>query len=247
MVKNSYVFTLSVDSNRADNKYGIKLESNLDTSGKNLSNVTRIGELVTEKNSDTIVSFLDESKKMHNCHVSMIDYTRRTNVPNYNCYWCRNPFDTSPIGCPISYIPSKAIKTYTSEIRKDKYIIKENITMKRRHEIGTNLEVKKEEVYETDGVFCSFNCCKAFILDNKHNPLYNHSEMLLIRMYNCMFDTDLVCIEPAPCWRLLIEYGGHLNIDDFRESFNRITYKNHGYISTYRPIQCIYEEKIRFL
>jgi hypothetical protein len=55
-------------------------------------------------------------------------------------------------------------------------------------------------------------------------------------------------INPAPHWRLLEEYGGHLDINQFRECFNKITYKQHGITmkNPYKPIGFLFEEKINF-
>ena len=42
--------------------------------------------------------------------------------------------------------------------------------------------------YETDGCFCSFNCCLAFINDNVHNAMYSSSKHLLMKMYYDIFN-----------------------------------------------------------
>ena len=55
--------------------------------------------------------------------------------------------------------------------------------------------------------------------------------MLLLKMYNDIYQhTTIPYIEEAPHWRKLKEYGGDLSIDEFRDSFNKIEYKNHGFI-----------------
>jgi hypothetical protein len=92
--------------------------------------------------------------------------------------------------------------------------------------------------YLTDGVFCSFNCTAAYINDNKHNRLYNESHILLNRIYNKITSgtaagelrrgIELKAVFPAPHWRTLKEYGGHLTIKQFRDSFGKLEYEMHG-------------------
>jgi hypothetical protein len=170
----------------------------------------------------------------------------------YNCYWCRHHFNTPQIGCPIKYISSQAVKQYFSEISRDKYIIKENINLVRKDMIKDDkrIEIHEKEYYETDGVFCSFNCCNAYIKDNKHNLLYSQSEVLLTEIYNQIFGNDIKTIENAPHWRLIDKYGGHLTIDQFRDSFNKVEYEHHGITRTFKKnmfksIGTLHEEHIK--
>jgi len=198
------------------------------------------------------ISFLDESRQSHVCGVSMIDYKKSSAINNfdkYNCYWCKNPFLTIPIGCPIQFYHNKITKTYNSNINNEKYIIKETVdnTFQPRDD---NIVLETKTYYETDGLFCSFNCCYSWIHDNKHNSLYNLSETLLLKMYNEFTGTiDLVPLK-APHWRNLKEYGGTLSIDEFRRGFNKMEIKNHGTMKNifpvYKTISHLYEKKIRF-
>ena len=240
--KSKYTFTLyNVDIISINLKYNIKHKDNssIDT--------TEV-KLLNNKGNKQTISFLDESKRLHNCSLSMIDY----NNNYYNCFWCKNKFSTIPIGCPINYVSNKATKKYYSNISKEQYTIKENITNNRTKQIENNekITVKEEDYYQTDGIFCSFNCCKAFINDNKHKRLYDYSNNLLTKMYNDLMKTKSVIISPAPHWRTLKEYGGNLDINSFRNTFNKMDYEYHG-ISTknsikYLPIKMFFEEKIKF-
>ena len=151
-----------------------------------------------------------------------------------HCFHCRNQFSSSPIGVPLKYVYSQSVKTYFSEITKDTYQIRENISTEKRKELealkenqkdhnkkslyDTDITIDKKEYYVTDGIFCSFNCAYAFIQNNQGNPEYNLSKSLLIAMYEKLFGIDFA-IFPAPDWRLLTQYGGHLSIDEFREQF----------------------------
>ena len=252
--KGKYSFTLiGVNVCHINNTYGIKISSEELIEDKISSNTTKLTDLNTDKGTPEVISFLDESKKIHTCHISMIDFHSRmdVNLLRYHCFWCKNPFDTSPIGCPIKYITSQAEKKYYSHISRDTYTIKENITEKRRDLIKKNeqLSVKIGDYYETDGVFCSFNCCQAWINDNKHNRLYDLSITLLTKMYNSMMGTKMVVIGPSPHWRVLEQYGGHLNIIKFREGFNKIDYECHGNTKQaprFLALGTLFEEKIKF-
>lgn len=251
---NKYVFTLkNVDTEKVDLKYGISLISNIASEEIPPSNTTNISELSTERSTPEIISFLDESKKVHQCNVSMIDFSTNieTSLLRYNCYWDRHPFQTKPIGCPVRYISSQAVKSYHSEISKDVYTIKENVSSSRRSLVNDErISIKLGEYYETDGIFCSFHCCCAFIRANKHVRDYDQSEMLLLKMYNDMMGTRMEVIDPAPHWRLLREYGGNKTIVEFRGTFNKVEYEFHGTIRQdlplYRPIGHLFEEKIKF-
>lgn len=265
---NKYVFTLKgVDTEKVDKMYGITIISNItniDSQPTNITKLTELSENILNK-PQQLISFLDESKKIYQCSISMIDYKTGHELEKnkYKCFWCRHSFNCLPIGCPINYISSKAIKNYHSEVSKDNYTIKENITSFKRKLIQKNrfifstinnkqnsqLVINKEEYYQTDGIFCSFNCCKSFVKDNKHNRLYEQSEFLLIKMYNDILGSKNITINEAPHWRLLEEYGGNLTINQFRENFNKVSFEYHGIIKNenlYRSIGTLFEEKINF-
>ena len=67
------------------------------------------------------------------------------------------------------------------------------------------IQTTNNTYYETDGVFCSFNCCKAYITENKQNTMYNNSEISTIKSvyFNTIMGTKTTVINPAPHWRLL--------------------------------------------
>jgi hypothetical protein len=209
--------------------------------------------------------------------IENMDFQTGDDIKNlkYNCYWCRYKFDSTPIGCPVKYISKKAVKNYYSEVSKDFYTIKENITRKRSQMLHDNrgkfvfthidnnacgggggngggncsINISNKDHYSTDGIFCSFNCCKAFIKDNKHNKLYENSDILLNKLYQDMYNVKTIVINPSPHWRLLIEYGGYLTIQQFRDNFNKTTYESHGVIRNtdiFKPIATLFEEKLNF-
>ena len=211
-----------------DDKHDVYSDTNL---SHKTTEISELGIQYTNK----IVSFLNEKNEKINCTISCPDFSANK-LLMYSCFWCRHPFDTKPIGCPIRYIPRKAIKRYTSQISKDEYIIKENIT-KHRADVLTEMNddsmtIVLTDYYETDGIFCSFNCCQAYINDNKHNRIYDYSSILLKKYYSGIFKTSSLEFEikPAPSWRLLEPYGGHLNIVKFRENFDKVEYIDKGTI-----------------
>lgn len=260
MTDKKYIFTLKgVNTEKVDQRFGISIVSNITTNENNApKNTTKISELSVNRNTPEIISFIDEAKKSHKCTISMVDFTTKTEFPQssvYDCFWCRNPIPRTvmAIGCPIKYIPTQAVKTYYSEISKDKYTIKENITSKRKTAISKtpndSLDIIEKDYYLTDGIFCSFNCCMAYIEDNKHNSMYDMSEMLLLKMYHDFYPTKVQVIDEAPHWRKLKQCGGDLTIEEFRESFNKIDYQEHGFVSRipkFQSLGVLFEEKLKF-
>jgi hypothetical protein len=252
---NKYVFSLKdVDTDKVENQYGITLSSNITSVEEDLpTNITKLCDLINDVSIKETVSFLDDSKKKRTCNVSMIDFSTQTDVEllRYHCYWCRHPFDTRPIGCPIRYQSSCVKNKYRSHISNDMYTINENITISKRKSLVANkdIEIIHNEYYETDGVFCSFNCCKSYIKENKTKPIYQLSLMLISKMYKELTGCNIKNVTDAPSWKLLKEYGGQMNINEFRDCFNKKEYIYNGTINTFpefRSIGNIYEDIIRF-
>lgn len=256
MSKNRYVFSLlGVNIEKIDQKYGII--STLGTDNVQPINTTTLEELELNKKHPETISFLDDSKQLHRCHISFVDFSSGQALVSgkrYKCYWCRNsiPEDYRPIGCPIRYIPSRATKTYHSEINKERYSITEPITEFKNEELkkkkDKRISIEDKGYYETDGIFCSFNCCMAYIQSPEivHNSLFRNSETLLLQMHNHFYPNEKVsAISPAQHWRTLIEYGGNCNIEQFRESFNKVEYLDFGNIS-FVGLGRLFEDKIKF-
>ncbi len=113
--------------------------------------------------------------------------------------------------------------------------------------IGCPIDYKNNQ-YRCDGIFCSFNCCLSFILDNESNNLYQKSHKLLLNIFNKLFDQYK--IEPAPSWRLLQNYGGEFTIQEFRNNFYKKEYvDNDNYLKELPkclPIGWLFEERIKF-
>lgn len=219
-------------------------------------------EKVVDKNP--FITFLDDNKLNKRCILSMVDLKTQQPITKRYCFWDRNhiPDDVLPIGCPVKYIHSQLVKQYISEISKDSYLIKENVSKndipnikKGLNNINSPIKITKSDLsllkrgtFLVDGCFCSFNCAVAYIEENKNNIIYKDSYYLLVKMYEEFYETEIDIIKQAPHWRLLEEYGGNLNIKNFRHTFSKITFTDMGLwqkIDT-MPLGFIYEEKIKF-
>jgi len=243
-----YFFTIrNVNMEEVNKRFGLFIESNMGNKEYYIpENSTKLSELATCKN----MSFTDESKQLHKCNISMIDFNTQQEYDfrdNKNCFWCRHsiPKNKTGIGCPIKYVSNKCHKTYYSEISKDIYSIKQNTTVKTSDKIiDENVKIQKNDYYLTDGIFCSFNCCMTWINDNSHNSMYDMSKTLLLSIFHNLY--DLYVIDEAPHWRKLLKYGGELTISEFRSGFNNIEYKNHGYyLPSFKSIGFLFEEKLK--
>lgn len=164
------------------------------------------------------------------------------------CHWDHNTFEGIGIFCPLTYRPKQVAKIGQNEIKVkgssennlNNFIIKENIPRcKDTSTFGKNLIEITDAYYEVDGVFCSPECCLAFINDEKSKfggSKYADSERLLHFMLGLT-----TRISPANHFRLLKEYGGNLTIEQFRNNNKSIKYEYHG---TTVLISHLFEKKI---
>ena len=111
-------------------------------------------------------------------------------------------------------------------------------------------KITEHSYYETEGIFCSFNCCYAYIQKNKYDSQYDLSLNLLAFLYKQLFDVDFD-ISPAPDWKLLSLFGGSLEIDPYRDNFYKVDFIAQGKIVTppilnQLSINFLYEEKVKF-
>lgn len=211
-------------------------ESNLEIPTKSPVNITKLNDLQFKK---TYITEIVPLKKQTRNKISMIDIMSKVELDKedcdskYNCFWCKHPFKYLPLGCPIDFIPTLATKKYVSCINNDVYRILENIAETQIQKNNDLISYENRNYYTTDGIFCSFNCCQAYINDNSHLTLYKNSSSLLIKIYieflestssSELKSSETIFINPAPHWRSLSAYGGFLSIVEFRSSFNKIIY-----------------------
>ncbi len=93
----------------------------------------------------------------------------------------------------------------------------------------TTPKVSLPEQYYNDtfyciGNFCSYNCTKAYNVDLNDNQIWKRESLLNLLYYLTYGYYKEILI--APSWLLLKEFGGFMNINDFRKSFetNSIEY-----------------------
>ena len=76
--------------------------------------------------------------------------------------------------------------------------------------------------------------------------MFVNSKFLLSKIYVEYNDNiEIGTIQPAPNWQLLSEYGGTLSIEEFRNSFNNIEYKDCGVYIPERKIGVLFEKSHR--
>ena len=81
------------------------------------------------------------------------------------------------------------------------------------------------------GNFCSWNCAKTYNIDANDSSTWKR-ESLLNLMYFKTYG-EFKDINPAPSWLLLDEFGGHLNIEEFRNLF---IFNNKDYLLLHPPL-----------
>jgi hypothetical protein len=191
------------------------------------------------------VEIMDETKKSVICEISHCPSSRENSFckndrvvakqskeGNVSCFWDRHKIVGMIVKCPLRYKPKQIVKVYKSEISKEEYTIKENVV---KFQNQQNFSMIPDNLEVTDA-FCSFNCCLAWIRDNKHNRRYDQSEMLLHKIYktimteNSVNEEDFIRLTPAPDWRTLVEYGGSLSIDEFRKNTIKTKFTYNGTI-----------------
>lgn len=103
---------------------------------------------------------------------------------------------------------------------------------------------KDKKTYSTDGIFCSFNCVKAYINDKEPvDVMYKKSHVLLGHMF-CDMNGSIsnVSVEPAPDKCLLAEYGGYMTEDQYRNCLGHMLYTKKGIVKMY-PVTSIFQEE----
>lgn len=236
-----------------DQKYKIKVKSNILDDKNKPENITKIQSLLG-KVTPTI-NFVNEISEDITCKIVMYDINSKKPLKKntkYHCFWdkCEIPKHVHPLGCPVRKVCNRIKKTYRSNINKDTYSIWEGVSDKSMVNMEEDSIYKKQNksFYYTDGIFCSFNCILAYIHDNKHKSIYNDSESLLMNMYYDI-NKKVDKVTKSPDWRLLDIFGGYLSINKYRQNFEKIEYE-HMYsmnkiMPVFVPLIYGYNEKIK--
>lgn len=218
MSKPKFPFILqNIDINRIDKKYNLCVQTNIhiDDIQTCPANTTNISDLTISHSS------IDDTKK--HC-ITMLDSISKQTIQQTFCFWCKHPYDSYPIGCPLEYVPNKRMYIHTSEITDEQYAIYEKVSKySEANDDSSTRNTLIHNYYITDGTFCSFNCCMAYITDHTHLSTYHKSTHLLHRMYSDLYG-QVSKINPAPHWRVLKSFGGFMDIHEFRNSFSTHLY-----------------------
>lgn len=206
--------------------------------------LTRLKDLL-QPNARALISYItDSAKQVRKCVLSTIPENKfyEPSDGSLCCFWDRNPLPAGiyPVGCPVGYVHDTATKIYVSGAGANVYRITEFVTPNRFESLTSSTEHSFEldagGFYYTDGVFCSFNCCMAFIQERvkANDRNYLNSERLLKKMYLDLIETNplgtqsTIDIIPAADWRKLVQYGGDLTIAEYRGAFSRLEFVSHG-------------------
>ena len=158
---------------------------------------------------DSIYSFYDPDKNKINLLITMCDHIENKTLPlitDKPCHWCGYNFQTAPIGCPLRYLPD--------DINNQTFL---------RYLQERNMDSSTTDLFETEGLFCSFPCCKAYIMDNRFSNKYKRSISLLYLLYFKVYGVRMN-IPRAPHWKLLERWCGSMTIEEYRNSFCRLVY-----------------------
>lgn len=224
------------NSNFVENINTEKNETNVNYTSINKLNFT---SLITEPT----LTFIQKDKfKLYNYNIMLDTQCEKflNNESKIPCYYCRRKFDFVKLGIPIKYYPSiYIIVDNNSQTSKYSFNYKENtvrlnksekerilnILQKNKDIILENKEHKiiTRNFFETDGIFCSFNCMVSYIEENSYNPLYQNSYSLIYLMYKQIFgEYPSQSFIRSPSWKLRKEYGGPLDDDDYNKYIQSI-------------------------
>jgi len=92
--------------------------------------------------------------------------------------------------------------------------------------------------FEFTGIFCSWNCVKAYNLNINDQKKYERSQLITL-LVKKLYSLDYsVSIKPSPPRQCLKMFGGYMDISDFRES----NYLNSTYVLNLLSKRFIYPE-----
>lgn len=201
MKRGQYIFTLDGISYKS-----LMQDYFLNTTSDQDQNIVNLN---IRDNKKKIFYDVNKNKIVH--WVTMVDYLDHKALPETTekpCWWCRYEFETMPIGCPVKYRPN-TVKGKNLELME--YLDKKG------------LDERSDDYFETDGIFCSFPCCKSYILNNRYNSIYKQSSILLTSLYEKLYGV-VIDIPSAPSWKILEKSCGPMPIDKYRKSFGKFEF-----------------------
>lgn len=184
-----------------------------------------------DKFSRRIHYFFDSKKIKVKVWPVMIDDTHHGIIPLYTnkpCRWCHKSYETHPFGCPIRYNPHVPINITSNVHTSNQVDLRDRVISFLKE---NNLNSDTNDFFETEQMFCSLPCVKSYILsclsNNNKSYKYHKSLSYLTLMYKKMYNTQIISsnIPRAHPIEVLRDYGGHLTIQEYRESFGMINYE----------------------
>lgn len=128
----------------------------------------------------------------------------------FRCMWCTLDVSSHPIGCPIGLVNRQRVEYKC-------------------------VNILPSTSYQTYGVFCSFNCAKAFAISRRTDPMFEYSISYLAKMYveSTGAREEAVTIVPSPPIELLSCYGGTMTDDQYRSCIGRKTYTTNSIVKMF--------------
>lgn len=138
-------------------------------------------------------------------------------IPQYYskpCWNCRATFNSHPIGCPIEYYSIETLNETDKELILEKF--KE-----------LNLS-RIKDFFITEGIFCTFSCVKAYILESlsrsKSSKYKSSLTLLTLLRFKITGEISIIPL-PSGSWKDTIEYGGFMSPAKLREDSGTLTYE----------------------
>jgi hypothetical protein len=168
-----------------------------------------------EDNSHEIM-FTDSKKCRTTLRAGTYDISANGPLPQATtipCWNCRRKFSNSPLGIPIRF-NKLAYGSYDREmwkryLKEGNYLVPSDATPTSPSEVCG--------YFETEGVVCSWECMKNFVLENSNSARYKDSVGLMYLLHSCLVGKPLRC-NRAGSWRILKEWGGHVDSKDFSDA-----------------------------
>lgn len=150
------------------------------------------------------------------------------------CFWDKHHFEGKGVMCPLYYKPKQIVR------KKKEYYMNQNINRNSVINQNTNFQIFKiinEEIFYDD-MFCSNECCLAWIEDNHLNPKYKNSKQIL---FNEILKEKKEIPNKSNNWKIIDKFGGFLDIQEFRENkktYNKVDffYKDQILVEKYKEI-----------
>lgn len=171
----------------------------------------------TKENNKQKFNFLNYQSNKINFFIVFIEHIRQYVLPLYTdkpCWNCRECFTTNCYGCPLEY------RKYSNDMMIAQHI---------REELQkSNIQMNNEYVdfFETEGIFCSLDCVKNYILENiPINPIRYNQCLTLFGLLKCKLLGTNKIIRPADTWKVLEKWGGTKTIEQYRDNLDTKSFR----------------------